>query len=388
MDQSIDTRGTNQSGMRAQNERLVLSLIWRQGPMAKADIARQTGLSAQTISVIMRELQAESLLIKEKPVRGKVGQPLVPMSLNKDGAFFFGLKIGRRSAEVVLMDLRGTVRARKRLITQFPDFDQIVAFATQAIAELTQALPAQLQARVRGLGIAMPFRLWDWAATLGVAPELMEDWRVRDIKSVLFDEFQLPVFLQNDASAACGAELAFGEGLRAPNFLHFYVGFFVGGGVVLNGKLFTGETLNAGALGSMPVVDRHNNRQQLVDVASLYTLEQSIVGGGGTASQIWDGVAAWEIDADILENWLAHAAFGLAQAILAASCVIDFEATVVEGWLPDTVKARLVELTSNELAALNHLGIGLPRVEAGNVGAEARTIGAALLPLAERYLAQ
>ena len=54
-------RGTNQSGMRDHNERLVLSLVRRHGALAKSDIARMTGLSAQTVSVIMRGLEQEVL---------------------------------------------------------------------------------------------------------------------------------------------------------------------------------------------------------------------------------------------------------------------------------------------------------------------------------------
>ncbi len=76
------SRGTNQSGVRLYNERLVLSLIRRHGSLAKAEIARLTGLSAQTISVIMRQLEADGLVVKEAPQRGKIGQPSVPFSLN------------------------------------------------------------------------------------------------------------------------------------------------------------------------------------------------------------------------------------------------------------------------------------------------------------------
>ena len=84
-------RGTNQSGMRDHNERLVLSLVRLHGGLSKSDIARMTGLSAQTVSVIMRELERDGLLLKLAPQRGKIGQPSVPMSLNPDGAFFIGL---------------------------------------------------------------------------------------------------------------------------------------------------------------------------------------------------------------------------------------------------------------------------------------------------------
>jgi hypothetical protein len=66
-------RGSNQSGMRAYNERLVLSLVRRHGALAKMEIARMTGLSAQTVSVIMRALEADRLLLRGAPVRGRVG---------------------------------------------------------------------------------------------------------------------------------------------------------------------------------------------------------------------------------------------------------------------------------------------------------------------------
>ena len=101
-------RGTNQSGMRDYNERLVLSLVRRHGSLAKTEIARLTKLSAQTVSVIMRELEEEGLLLRNEPVRGKIGQPSIPMSLDPEGAFFLGLKIGRRSAELVLIDFLGS----------------------------------------------------------------------------------------------------------------------------------------------------------------------------------------------------------------------------------------------------------------------------------------
>jgi hypothetical protein len=92
-------RGTNQAGMRAHNERLVLSLVRRHGALSKTEIARMTGLSAQTVSVIMRGLEADRLLRREAPQRGRVGQPSVPLSLDPEGAFFIGAKIGRRSRQ-------------------------------------------------------------------------------------------------------------------------------------------------------------------------------------------------------------------------------------------------------------------------------------------------
>lgn len=106
-------RGTNQAGMRAYNERLVLTLVRAHGPLSKTDIARMTGLSAQTVSVIMRHLEADRLLRRGEPQRGRVGQPSVPLSLDPDGAYFIGVKIGRRSLDLVLVDFAGNIRHRE-----------------------------------------------------------------------------------------------------------------------------------------------------------------------------------------------------------------------------------------------------------------------------------
>src|SRR5258708_17706021 len=73
-------------------------------------MGRRTGLSTETSSVIMKQLEDDGLLIRKEPMRGKVSQPSIPMSLNPEGAFSIGFKFGRRSAELVLMDFIGTAR--------------------------------------------------------------------------------------------------------------------------------------------------------------------------------------------------------------------------------------------------------------------------------------
>src|SRR5690242_6327552 len=84
--------GANQIRVRAYNERLVLSLVRPYGALSKADIARRSGLSAQNVSVIMRALEKEGLLSRGEPIRGRVGQPSIPMRLNPDAVYSFGVK--------------------------------------------------------------------------------------------------------------------------------------------------------------------------------------------------------------------------------------------------------------------------------------------------------
>ncbi|UCI25301.1 ROK family transcriptional regulator [Mesorhizobium sp. B2-8-5] len=379
-------RGTNQSGMRDHNERLVLSLVRQHGSLAKSDIARMTGLSAQTVSVIMRELEEDKLLVRQAPLRGKIGQPSIPMALNPEGAFFIGLKIGRRSAELVLIDFLGNVRAMLQHSYRYPAPRETVEFVTAGIKTMRGALTPAQDKRIAGLGIAMPFELWNWVDTAGAPREIMDEWRHRDIRADIQGQCEFPVYLQNDATSACGAELVFGRAGAARDFVYFYIGAFAGGGIVLNGRLYSGPKGNAGALGSMPVPGPDGKPTQLIDVASIAMLERALSAKGIDGSYLWTSPQEWgEIGAD-LDEWIASASRALAYAIVAASSVIDFEAAVIDGWMPLDVRRRLVDTVTEAIARIDAEGLKLPVVSEGTVGIHARAMGGASLPLSERFL--
>lgn len=379
-------RGTNQSGMRDHNERLVLSLVRQHASLAKTDIARMTGLSAQTVSVIMRELEGEGLLVRQPPVRGKVGQPSIPMALNSDGAYFIGLKIGRRSAELVLIDFLGNVRAMLQDSYRYPTPHETVDFVRTGITRVRACLDAVQAERIAGLGIAMPFELWNWADTAGAPREAMDRWRNLDIRAEIQSLCDFPVYLQNDATAACGAELVFGQTGNLRDFVYFYIGAFAGGGIVLDGGLYGGPTGNAGALGSMPVPGAGGRPIQLIEVASLAILEQALTARGEDAAFLWRNPEGWLGEGPEFEAWLANAGDALAYAIVAACSVIDFEAAIIDGWMPGSVRSRLVAAVGSALGRIDVEGLKVAAVREGTVGIHARALGAASLPLSERFL--
>src|SRR5947207_15043487 len=168
-------RGTNQTGVRLYNERLVLSLIRRHGSLPKAEIARLTGLSAQTITVIMRVLETDRLVVKQDRQRGKIGQPSVPFALNPDGAFSLGLKIGRRSSDLVVMDFVGGVRDSLHETGRYPTPASVLEFVRKSLPRL--AAKAGRDRKIAGLGIAAPFELWSWEEQIGAPEKVLDQWR-------------------------------------------------------------------------------------------------------------------------------------------------------------------------------------------------------------------
>ncbi len=374
--------GTNQTGVRLYNERLILSLIRRHPSLTKVDIARLTGLSIQTTTVTINRLKAGGLLRAGARHRGRIGQPAVPYSLDPDGAFALGLKIGRRSSDLVLMDFTAGISERRRITYAHPSPAQVMAFVTDGIPEVTARLGARQRDRVTGLGVAMPFELWSWEAELEMPAGTLGDWRGFDAVTALAPLVApWPVQVCNDATAACAAELTFGRGANYRDFAYFYVGAFVGGGVVLNGSLFPGRSGNAGALGSMPVLRAGASVQQLIHSASLYLLERRLEAAGRSGTDIWRSPDDWSSFAGPLDAWIDEAAGGLAQAIAAALSVIDFEAVVIDGAFPADVRRRLVERTAGRYADMNRQGLTEASIVEGSVGRDARAIGGAAMPL-------
>jgi predicted NBD/HSP70 family sugar kinase len=378
--------GANQSRVRDYNERLVLSLVRRHGSLAKSQIARRSGLSAQTVSVIMRSLEKDGLLLRGKPQRGQVGQPSIPMSLNPNGVFSIGLKIGRRSANLVLVDFLGQELGSISKVFDYPIPSEIIVFVEVGITTLQEKLSPSQQKRIAGLGVSIPFELWNWADKIGAPQNLMNDWKDNDFQSKLESISGLPVSMQNDATAACGAELVFGHGKELADFVYFFIGTFIGGGVVLNHGLYTGRTGNAGSIGPMPVINSDGKSTTLIDHASIYTLEMRLKEKGHALSHQFSETEDWNSIGPLLNEWIADTAKHLAWAIVASSSIIDFQAAVVDGAFPNEIKQKIVNAIRLEVEKLDTRGISEPDILEGIVGHSARALGGASLPLFSLYL--
>ena len=379
------SRGTNQMGVRLYNERLVLSLVRRHGSLPKADIARRTGLSPQTISTIVNALEADGILRRLDPLRGKVGQPLVPYALNPNGAFFMGLKIGRRSSDIVLMDLVGTVLGRIHQPHPYPTPQIMLDLTRRGIDELTGQLSYTQRQRIAGFGIASPFELWNWESQLGAPADVLATWRHADMRGQIAAISPWPVYFHNDGTAACAAEMVMGTGNHGEDFLYVFVGSFVGGGVVLDSHLFPGRTGYGGAIGPLPVPAPGGGYQQLLRSASIYVLADALSAAGQDPGVLWRDPSDWGDLGPPLQDWIAGAAQSLAVAAVSAASIIDFRTVVIDGAFPPVVRQALVAATRAATGAFDLQGLAPFAIAEGTIGYGAREIGGACLPLLANF---
>ena len=385
-----DFRGGSRSGIREYNERTILNLLRRFGPAPKAEIARETGLSAQATSVIVNTLLEHGLVRKQDKVRGQIGQPVTPIALDPEGAFAVGAKIGRRSVEVAVVDFVGEVRQFRRVTYPDPTRALIEMHLKDELSAAVDALADSERERLVGVGVAMPAQIGSWHEELGLAPDALADWDAFDVASQVGSVLDLPLQVHNDATAACAAEVLIGSAIEVPSALYLYVGTFIGGGIVLDGRLYEGRRGNAGAMGSLPmgVVSGDDTPDQLIRHASVVFLEQTLRELGlEPADQIDNGFPAASA-ADAFERWLERAEQALLHAIACATSVIDFEHVVIDSIMPRPALEQLVNRLRAGSVLPGRTGPLTVEFREGTIGPRARVIGAAMLPLISEFSPQ
>jgi len=373
--------GSNQVGMRQFNERIVLQAIRLHGSLAKADVARLTRLSMQTASMIVDRLIDDGLLVKQARVRGRIGQPSVPIALQPDGAYTIGIKVGRRSLDVLALDFVGHVRSREVFEYAYPDPQTLFPTLERNLGRVMTML-GDGAAKVVGMGVAAPLWLGGWREFLGAPPGVLDGWNAIDIRTRIAAMSGLPVEFAKDTTAACAAELVMGQGRGIRTFLYLFVGTFIGGGLVLDGRLHSGPHGNAGAVGSIPLSAGNGNApRQLLHAASGFVLEQRMTERGAPAAAAHDHRA---FDADvwpITDRWLDEACTAIASTIATSAALIDLEAVVVDGEIDRQLVREIIRRTQRELDRIEWEGMVRPQLLEGTIGTDARAMGAAILPL-------
>lgn len=379
-------RGGDTTGLRAYNERLVVSAVQRLGAPSKAEIGRETGLSAQAAAVIVDRLVSDGYLRKLDKVRGQVGQPSTPIALDPGGAFSLGVKIGRRSVEAVLLNMEGRVAASERRAYDAPLPEEARGVALEQVHALLDGLTATERSRLIGAGVAIPGDLHLWSEELGLAPGALDGWRDADVAAEIHEATGVRAELYNDATAACAAEMIVGEGVMGRSALYVYIGSFIGGGVVLDGRLYRGALNNAAAIGSIPagVADGSGPPPQLIHRCSAIQLERALEGAGLDAAKALSGETCAAAQA-VFDRWKGGALPYLAQAVVSAISVIDFETVVLDGLLPPVWRRALCGDLAAAICGFNRAGLVTPQVVEGSVGPIARVLGAGLMPLAMRF---
>ena len=214
----MKTSGTNLEHARVHNRRVVIEAVRLHGTLTRAELARITALTPQTVSNIVAELQQMGLLTSHEPRRAAGrGQPAVPVSLNPASAWSIGIHLDHQTLIIVLVDLTGEIHFRRLILVQKPQPGATFARIAEVVQEM-KALPGLDWSRVLGIGVVMPgpFGVEGISST---GPTTLNGWEGVDVASELERISGLPVTLENDATVAAIGERFHGVARQLNSFI-------------------------------------------------------------------------------------------------------------------------------------------------------------------------
>ncbi|MGO4306856.1 ROK family protein [Cupriavidus sp. RAF12] len=386
-------RGVNSASLRLYNERALLLALRRAGEASKADLARMAKLTNTAVGSIVQTLTEDGLVQPVgRRVEGQRGQPASLIRLQSKGAFGIGVRLDRSGIECVMVDFGGAILASRNHPGILAHPDAVLAQVSQDVAELRATLDASEQKRLLGIGVAQPYNLGAWLRELDIEDAAMRDsfraWDDVDFAAALSEATDLPVFSENDGTAAAVAELFYGRH-HAQNFLYVFMGPAVGGGVVLNGDCLRGMTGNAGDIGMIPVTPStlpsapHTGKRRdiLLARASLNALTRHLRHHGIAIHSLADLEAQVVARHPAVTEWLEDCIDALVPALQSALAVLDvpliiFDADIGDALLPELIASLQASLEESAPEARR-----APRIVRGCFGSNAGAIGAASLPM-------
>lgn len=231
---------------------LVVDLIRSAGPISRTELTTATGLTQPAISLIVRKLLDDEVIVEAGTVPSTGGKPRRLLDINRRARHGVGIQLGFESVTLVATDTNGGVVARERLPgvgTEQP---------TEVIARLTESVRAFMDAAdipvtsVQGVAVVIPGPMRSNAGIITEAPALPH-WREVSLQEEFEAAFRMPVLVDNDASAAALGEFWSRGVSRYSAFACVYIGSGIGAGVVVDGALFRGSSSNAAEVGHITI---------------------------------------------------------------------------------------------------------------------------------------
>lgn len=224
----------------------VLRNIATQGPLSRAQLARDLGLSGPTLTQATKYLLDRGLIteLEQSPSTG--GRPATLLGLVANAGQLLGIKLAEDHVVGVCVNLHSEI------LWKFEE--PFKSRGEAAVKELTNLLRKQVKrvkGQLLGIGIGVPGVVSPLDSS--TADSSMLGWTNLDVGKKLSQELNTPVLLENDVNTLSITESLYGHGRDVSNFITITLGRGIGMGLVINGELYSGS-YGAGEFGHVQAV--------------------------------------------------------------------------------------------------------------------------------------
>ncbi|NTF44254.1 ROK family protein [Rhizobium rhizogenes] len=365
------------------SQRAVMEAIVQNGPISRASIAKQTNLSKQTISEIVRQLELDGWVQETGRTSGHIGRTAVTYELIPDAAYIAAVDLGGTKVRLAIADLACQVFAEEVAPTdrrggQFV-VDQIAALCWRAAAH--QNIPRE---KIRMAVVGAPGAPEQSTGRILLAPNIPGIDKM-NVAAALEKALGFAVALENDVNLCVIGENWLGQGQGIDNLAYIAVGTGIGGGLMVNGQLVRGVSNAAGELGFLPFgadpFDPESSRAGAYErvVASFGIIEryQELAGHAATVPEIFEKAAAGDNNAATVLDDTARL---LARGIAAIAAIANPQKVILGGSIG--LREELIERVRKFLPQCFPYPV---EIETSLLGARAAIVGATAIGLSHLH---
>lgn len=237
----------DQDKVRKVNKSLILNTLRLHAPISRAQVANLTGLTRGTVSNIVNVLIEDGLVFEDKLQDSKIGRPSILLGLRPDGGAVIGVEIGVDFISVLLTNFVAETLWEIRVQTAAAQSQTDII--SQAEKYIDQALAIAKEQRLHplGIGVGLPGLVNVRQGTLVIAPNL--HWTNVPLRLIWNQRFHMPIYIDNEANLSALGEYYFGIARNVGNFIFLSSDIGLGGGIMIDGRLFRGEHGYGGEIG-------------------------------------------------------------------------------------------------------------------------------------------
>ena len=239
----------SRSLLRDLNVTLVMELVRRAGAISRAELARQSQLSAPTVSTIAEKLLTRGILIEHSTAPSSGGRPPVLLSIDPKAGYVVGIKLRGDGLTTVVCDLDTQIVETQEL--HLPLVRDPTAAIHAIEVEVRRAIRnAHLpRSKVLGVGIGLSGIIDTDRGACNFSHLLQ--WRDVEIAEPIRRHLGMPIWVENDVNTLAVAEKWSGDANEARDFVVLTVGRGIGLGIVIDRALYRGANGAAGEFGHM-----------------------------------------------------------------------------------------------------------------------------------------
>lgn len=252
LDRSLKFSQTASSSLQYKiNMSIIFNYLRHNGPISRAKISRDLSISAPAVSRAVDELIKINYVLETEKMKTKnAGKRPILLKVNSEKGFVIGIDLGKEKLKVVLTNFEGKI-IKKYQSFKISNTKDIAGKIGDEVKNIIENISKENKLDIEkfnAICIGVPADIDIETGKIVSAP-LYANWENLNLKEVLQNRFNIPVYIENDVNLSALGEKNYGEGKNFKDMVFVEISNGVGAGIIIDNHLFRGSKGSAGEIG-------------------------------------------------------------------------------------------------------------------------------------------